>query len=105
MVKRGISALVLPFSGDNPFFLTSDEATSTTAPESGWKTCSQLLRRCELQFARIRRLDPTDQAERRQHSQRPQSPISSTATENGILSQCGPNAPNKALRTFTSRER
>ena len=81
MVETANLVFALPVSGDNPFFLTSDGATSTSAPGGGWKDLLQSPRRRKLHFAPIRRLDPADQAERRQQLQPQHFPISSTATE------------------------
>jgi hypothetical protein len=105
MVKTANLALGLLFSADNPFFLTSDGATSTSAPGGRWKTCYSYpdVGSCSLLQSDdwTRLIKPSADSSYNLsifQSLQPQR-------KRGIVSQCSPNPPDKALRSFASRER
>jgi hypothetical protein len=105
MVETPNFALALPVSGDNPFFLTSHGATSTSAPGGGWKTCYRYpdVGSCIL----LPSDDWTQLIKPSADSSYNLSIFQSLQPQpkRAIVSQFSPNTPNQTLRIFASRER
>ena len=105
MVETANLAFALPVSGDNPFFLTSDGATSTSAPGGGWKTCyshpgvgSCILLPSDDWTQLIKPSADSSYNLSIFQSLQPQPKCA-------IVSQFSPNTPNQTLGVFASRER
>jgi hypothetical protein len=105
MVKTANLALGLLFSADNPFFLTSDGATSTSAPGGRWKTCYSYpdVGSCIL----LPSDDWTQLIKPSADSSYNLSLFQSLQPQRkrGIVSQFSPNTPNQTLGIFASQER